>query len=161
MSFLLEKQLRMNIDHQSTVNQAASETSSLSSAANFITSTSDNSANEKSAQVLDELSKDMIQTAGDYIQTEIDICVSDYKILERMNQMVTEKYKNLEKNSTSITNEMKKLNEAYNNLMPLLSQIDDIENAITGLEQSANKLDIYSKKLESKYKQFAEKHLSK
>ena len=151
----------MNIENQSTVNQPSSETSSLSSATNVTASTSDNLASSKNAQILDELSREMIQTAGDYIKTEIDICVSDYKVLERMNQMVTEKYKNLDKNSASITNEMKKLNEAYDNLLPLLSQIDDIENAITGLEQSANKLDVYSKRLESKYRQFAEKHLNK
>jgi biogenesis of lysosome-related organelles complex 1 subunit 2 len=151
----------MNIENQSAVNQPSSETSSLSSATNVTASISDNLASSKNSQILDELSRDMIQTAGDYIKTEIDICVSDYKVLERMNQMVTEKYKNLDKNSASITNEMKKLNEAYDNLLPLLSQIDDIENAITGLEQSANKLDVYSKRLESKYKQFAEKHLNK
>ena len=151
----------MNIENQSAVNQPSSETSSLSSATNVTASTSDNLASSKNAQILDELSREMIQTAGDYIKTEIDICVSDYKVLERMNQMVTEKYKNLDKNSASITNEMKKLNEAYDNLLPLLSQIDDIENAITGLEQSANKLDVYSKRLESKYRQFAEKHLNK
>ncbi len=151
----------MNIENQSTVNQPSSETSSLSSATNVTASISDNLASSKNAQILDELSREMIQTAGDYIKTEIDICVSDYKVLERMNQMVTEKYKNLDKNSASITNEMKKLNEAYDNLLPLLSQIDDIENAITGLEQSANKLDVYSKRLESKYRQFAEKHLNK
>jgi biogenesis of lysosome-related organelles complex 1 subunit 2 len=151
----------MNIENVSAANQSTSETSSLSSAVNFTPSISDNSVNKKNLQVLDELSKDMIQTAGDYIQTEIDICVSDYKVLERMNQMVTEKYKSLDKNSANITNEMKKLNEAYSNLMPLLSQIDDIENAITGLEQSANKLDSYSKKLETKYKQFTEKYLNK
>ena len=151
----------MNIENQITVNQPTSETSSLSSATNVTASISDNLASSKNAQILDELSREMIQTAGDYIKTEIDICVSDYKVLERMNQMVTEKYKNLDKNSASITNEMKKLNEAYDNLLPLLSQIDDIENAITGLEQSANKLDVYSKRLESKYRQFAEKHLNK
>ena len=151
----------MNIENQSTVNQPSSETSSLSSATNVTASISDNFASSKNAQILEELSREMIQTAGDYIKTEIDICVSDYKVLERMNQMVTDKYKNLDKNSASITNEMKKLNEAYENLLPLLSQIDDIENAITGLEQSANKLDVYSKRLESKYKQFAEKHLNK
>jgi len=151
----------MNIENQSTVNQPSSETSSLSSTTNVTASISDTLASSKNAQILDELSREMIQTAGDYIKTEIDICVSDYKVLERMNQMVTEKYKNLDKNSASITNEMKKLNEAYDNLLPLLSQIDDIENAIIGLEQSANKLDVYSKRLESKYRQFAEKHLNK
>ena len=136
-----------------------SDTSSLSSATHIPASTIvDNSQNSINNQILDELSKEMIKTAGDYIQTEIDYCVSDYKVLERMNKMVTEKYKNLDKNSANITSEMNKLNEAYASLLPLLSQIDDVEKCITELEKSANKLDIYSKKLESKYKQFAEKH---
>ena len=136
-----------------------SDTSSLSSAANITAAISDNVQNAKNNQILDELSREMIKTAGDYIQTEIDYCVSDYKILERMNKMVTEKYKNLDKNSANISHEMSKLNEAYATLLPLLSQINDVEKCITELEQSANKLDAYSKKLESKYKQFAEKHL--
>lgn len=119
------------------------------------------SAGKTANQVLDELSKDMIKSTGEYIKGEIDLCISDYKVLEQMNKLVTERYKNLDKNAISITSEMNKLNAAYENIMPLLAQIDDVEKCVTELEQTANKLEVYSKRLENKYKQFAEKHQNK
>ena len=107
---------------------------------------------------LENLSKDMIKSTGDYINGEIDVCIADYKLLEQMNKAVTEKYKNLTKYSSSISSEMDKLNEAYAALMPMLTQIDQVEKCIGDLEESANKLDVYSKKLEAKFKQFSEKN---
>jgi biogenesis of lysosome-related organelles complex 1 subunit 2 len=110
---------------------------------------------------LEHLSKDMIKSTGEYISGEIEMCIADYKLLEQMNRAVTEKYKNLTKYSSSISSEMDKLNEAYAALMPMLSQIDQVEKCVSELEESANKLDSYSKRLEAKFKQFTEKHLSK
>ncbi len=110
---------------------------------------------------LEYLSKDMIKSTGDYINGEIEMCIADYKLLEQMNKAVTEKYKNLTKYSSSISSEMDKLNEAYGNLMPMLLQIDQVEKCIGDLEESANKLDLYSKRLEAKFKQFSEKNSSK
>jgi biogenesis of lysosome-related organelles complex 1 subunit 2 len=89
------------------------------------------------------------------------MCVADYKILEKMNRSVEEKYKNLSSVSGNINIEMEKLNEKYVNLLPLLSQIDEVELCVTELEASAGKLDVYSKKLETKFKQFIEKNNSK
>ena len=110
---------------------------------------------------LEDLSKDMFKTAGDYIKGEIDICVADYNTLERMNKLVIDKYKNLSNLGVNVSNEMTKLNEAYATLVPLLEQIDDVEKCVGELELSANKLDAYTKRLETKYKQFHEKYLSK
>lgn len=114
-----------------------------------------------SKRVLEELSKDMLRSTGDYIKDELEICISDYKTLEQMNKLVAEKYKNLTKHSSGISNEMTKLNDSYSTLLPLLSQIDDVEACVSELEQSALKLDAYSKKLEARFKQFTEKFLSK
>jgi biogenesis of lysosome-related organelles complex 1 subunit 2 len=111
--------------------------------------------------ILEHLSKDMIKSTGDCISGEIEMCIADYKLLEQMNKAVTEKYKNLTKYSSSINSEMDKLNEAYAALMPMLSQIDQVEKCVSELEESANKLDSYSKRLEAKFKQYTEKHLSK
>lgn len=108
-------------------------------------------------KVLEELSKEMIKSTGDYIKGEIDICIADYKMLEQMNKLVTEKYKSLNKNSTNIISEMEKLNEAYLNLTPLLAQIDMVEKSVDELETTASKLDAYSKRLETKFKQFTDK----
>lgn len=107
---------------------------------------------------LEDLSKQMIQSTGDYIKSEIDICIADYQMLEKMNRSVEEKYKILSNVSANISVEMEKLNEQYAHLLPLLAQIDEVETCVGELEQSANKLDQYSKKLETKFKQFVEKN---
>lgn len=119
------------------------------------------SQQDVSKKILEKLSKEMIKSTGDYIKEEIDLSISDYKALEQMNKLVTEKYKNLTKHSSNISNEMNKLNESYATLLPMLSQIDDVEKCVAQLELSAQKLDAYSKKLEAKYKQFTEKFLNK
>ena len=112
----------------------------------------------KNTSVLNELSKEMLKSTGDYVNMEIDICIADYKTLEKMNTVLNDKYKSLADVSSSINVEMTKLNETYTNLKPMLAQIDDLENCVTQLENSANKLEIYSKRLEIKYKQFQEKN---
>lgn len=120
-----------------------------------------NNETSNSDKILQDLSKEMLRSTGDYIKSEIDMCVADYKVLEKMNRSVEEKYKNLSSVSGNINIEMEKLNEKYVNLLPLLSQIDEVELCVTELEASAGKLDVYSKKLETKFKQFIEKNNSK
>lgn len=116
---------------------------------------------EQSSKVLEELSKEMIKTTSEYIKGEIEICAADYKTLEQMNKLVTEKYKQLGKNSSNIIAEMDRLNDSYATLLPMLSQIDDVEKSVEKLESSAAKLDAYSKRLEAKFKQFTDKYLNK
>ena len=114
-------------------------------------------ASESEDELLERLSRQMLESTGEYIRGEIELCVADYKVLEKMNRMVTNRYKGLGPYSKSITEQMTKLNEAYANLQPLLAQIDDVENCLNELEQSANKLDVYSKRLETRYRQYVEK----
>ncbi len=108
-----------------------------------------------------ELSKEMIQKTGDYIKGEVDCCIADYQVLEQINKSIMEKYKTLNSHSTNIDKEMSKLSQAYANLLPLLSQIDNVEKMISDLEISSHKLEQYSKRLESKYKQYAERLATK
>jgi biogenesis of lysosome-related organelles complex 1 subunit 2 len=115
---------------------------------------------KKNNEMMENLSKQMIETAGSYIKSEIDICIADYNTLEKMNKTVTERYNGLNSSSANIINEMNKLNEAYSSLAPLLKQVDDVELCIGELEVSANKLDVYSKKLEARYRQFMDKQHS-
>jgi hypothetical protein len=108
---------------------------------------------------LNVLSEEMLKSTGEYIKGEIDMCIADYKTLEKMNTTVAEKYKSLSTISSSINDEMSKLNETYATLVPMLNQIDDLESCVNQLEQAANKLDAHSKKLEIKFKQFQEKNM--
>lgn len=107
--------------------------------------------------ILPKLTQDMIQSTGDYIKSEVDLCVADYKTLESMNKLVKEKYLNYTTLAEAISNEMVDLNTSFDKLQPFLAQIDEIEKCLGVLEQSASKLDAYSKRLEAKYKQIAEK----
>ena len=43
---------------------------------------------------LEQLAKEMIKNTGNYIQFEVETCINDYKTLEKMNKLVTEKYQN-------------------------------------------------------------------
>jgi len=96
-----------------------------------------------------------------YIKSEVDCCIADYQVLEQINKIITKKYKTLSSHSTNIDNEMSKLSEGYANLLPLLIQIDHVERMIGELEISPHKLEQYSKRLESKYKLFAERVATK
>ena len=74
-----------------------------------------NNETSNSDKILQDLSKEMLRSTGDYIKSEIDMCVADYKVLEKMNRSVEEKYKNLSSVSGNINIEMEKLNEKYAN----------------------------------------------
>ena len=110
---------------------------------------------------LNNLSYEMLKSTGDYIRSEVDIVIADYKTLEKMNQIVSQKYNNLSEISTNINGEMSKLNDTYETLMPMLAQIDELEKCISRLEKSATKLDDYSKRLDTRYRQIQEKYVPK
>jgi biogenesis of lysosome-related organelles complex 1 subunit 2 len=114
----------------------------------------------ESNKIFQHLIKEMLESSGDYVKSEIDLCINDYQTLEKMNRTVTEKYKDLCKHTSIINTEMHKLNDLYTYLIPLLSQINDVEKCVTELEKSASKLENYSKKLETKFKQFSDKYLA-
>jgi biogenesis of lysosome-related organelles complex 1 subunit 2 len=52
----------------------------------------------------------------------------------------------------NIAKGVNQLNDKYRELQPYLDQIDQIGESVARLEQAAFKLDSYSKRLESKYK---------
>lgn len=112
---------------------------------------------ELDKKILEELSREMIKSTGEYIKGELDVCAADYKMLEQMNKLVTDKYRALSGQSGKIITEMDKLNEAYAHLVPLLSQIESVEKSVDELEVTSNKLDAYSKRLEAKFKQFTDR----
>lgn len=115
------------------------------------------SSEAQTAPNLEQLAKEMITNTGNYIEFEVETCVNDYRTLEKMNKQVTERYQKYTDLSKSISNEMIELNQCYDNLYPLLAQVNDIEKCVGDLEQAATRLDAYSKKLEAKYKQFSDK----
>ena len=139
------------------------DTSSISSDLRSLNSeqqASDILIQEESNKIFEHLIKEMIESSGDYIKSEIDTCIADYSTLEKMNRTVIQRYKEVSKHTAEVSAEMIKLNESYAILLPMLSQIDEVEKCVASLEQTTAKLDNYSKRLEAKFKQFTEKYLA-
>lgn len=114
----------------------------------------------ESNKIFEHLIKDMLETSGDYIKGEIDLCIADYETLEKMNRTVADKYKEVSDYTVNIAGQMKKLDDSYAELLPMLSQIEDVKKCVDSLEETTTKLDNYSKRLELKFKQFTERHLA-
>ncbi|XP_067935952.1 biogenesis of lysosome-related organelles complex 1 subunit 2-like [Watersipora subatra] len=102
---------------------------------------------------LSELTKDAFTKVADYLNGELEASTEDYKMLEKINKVSAAKYADLRNIVSNVNSSMQQLDEKYNALRPYISQIDDIELAVNALEQSAYKLDAYSKQLELRYKE--------
>jgi hypothetical protein len=147
-------------NHSGSLNDSASITSELNPSSISSEQQPQEILINESNKIFEHLIKEMLESTGEYIKAEVDTCVADYKALERMNRAVTDKYVDMSKQTGTIRAEMTRLNESYTNLLPMLSQIDDVEKCVDSLEQTTLKLDAYSKKLEQRFKQFAEKYLA-
>ena len=64
---------------------------------------------------LPKLTQDMIHSNGEYIKSEVDLCIADYKSLESMNKLVKERYLNYSNLAEAISNEMVDLNSSFDN----------------------------------------------
>ncbi len=115
------------------------------------------SNNDKAASKLEHYAKDMLANTANYIKSEMETCVADYKTLEHMNRVVTERYVNYADLAKSVSSEMADLNRCYSNLFPLLVNINEIEKAVGELETATVQLDVYSRRLETKFKQYMDK----
>ncbi|CAL1529847.1 unnamed protein product, partial [Lymnaea stagnalis] len=94
-----------------------------------------------------ELCRETFQKTAEYLRGELDGTIEDYKLLERMNKVTMTKYSEMKHIALSISGALKELNDKYKSLQPYLEQIDQIEESVTTLEQTAYSLDQYSKRL--------------
>jgi len=103
-------------------------------------------------QTLEESCDNMVDKITDYLNGELAATSADYKLLENLNKMATEKYTDMSKTTNNLITNMDDINERYKALAPYLQQIDLLEESVLKLEQTAYKLDSYSKQLETKFK---------
>lgn len=101
---------------------------------------------------LEESCDHMIEKIADYLNGELAATSADYKLLETLNKMSIEKYQDMCQTTDSLKGSMEHINERYKLLAPYLKQIDLLEESVLKLEQTAYKLDNYSKQLEVKFK---------
>jgi biogenesis of lysosome-related organelles complex 1 subunit 2 len=99
-----------------------------------------------------DLCREAFRKTAEYLRGELDGTIEDYKLLEKMNQLTTNKYSEMKHIALSISGALNDLSDKYKSLQPYLEQIDQIEESVAALEQAAYNLDIYSKRLENKFK---------
>ncbi|XP_066141782.1 biogenesis of lysosome-related organelles complex 1 subunit 2 [Euwallacea fornicatus] len=116
------------------------------------TSTSSFEALDPHDPNLSRLANTLFSKTSEYLYGELTSTVEDYKLLENMNRATITKYTDMKHIAANVSKSMGELNEKYDSLLPLLQQIDQIEDSVIKLEQAAYKLDAYSKRLEAKFK---------
>ena len=109
---------------------------------------------QPSQETLDDLSRDMFEKVATYFHGELDAAAEDYAVLEKMNRVTTAKYVDMKTTGANIAKALNELNEKYAAIAPQLEQIDQVEESVAQLEEAAQKLDLYSRELEKRWKQF-------
>lgn len=114
----------------------------------------------------------MFSKTSEYLYGELTSTLDDYRLLENMNRATITKYSDMKQIAGNVSKSMVELNEKCKEIknqssinckyyvfgildsaiLPLLQQIDQIEDSVVKLELAAYKLDAYSKRLESKFK---------
>eukprot|EP01113_Clastostelium_recurvatum_P018150 TRINITY_DN2140_c0_g1_i3.p1 TRINITY_DN2140_c0_g1~~TRINITY_DN2140_c0_g1_i3.p1 ORF type:complete len:194 (-),score=58.52 TRINITY_DN2140_c0_g1_i3:36-617(-) len=101
---------------------------------------------------LEEATATMFQNISAYLRGELTATTEDYKLLESMNILATEKYKEMTDTAGGLTAFMQSLQDKYAAIHPYLLQIDNIDKNVLELEKTVNLLDEYTKRLEAKFK---------
>lgn len=101
---------------------------------------------------LSKLAKNLFQKTEVYIANELNAPVQDYKLLEAMNKATSAKYSDMKQIADNLQVATTDLNDKFKDLLPLMQQIDEIDETVDKLEAAAYKLDAYSIALENKIK---------
>ncbi|KAK9870505.1 hypothetical protein WA026_008062 [Henosepilachna vigintioctopunctata] len=116
------------------------------------TSTSSFEALDPHDPNLSRLATSMFNKTAEYLYGELTSSLDDYRLIEEMNHVTTIKYNDMKNIASNVSKSLIELNSKYESIIPLLEQIDHLEDNVTKLEQAAYKLDAYSKRLEAKFK---------
>ncbi|XP_014667779.1 PREDICTED: biogenesis of lysosome-related organelles complex 1 subunit 2-like [Priapulus caudatus] len=103
------------------------------------------------------LCTELFEKLSEYLQGELAMTSEDYRLLEHMNRITKDKYENMTEVAKQVGTSLHQLNDKYRNLKPYLEQIDQLDAAVTDLENTAYQLDAYSKKLEARFKSLEKK----
>lgn len=101
---------------------------------------------------IEESCNNMVEKIAEYLNGELSATSEDYKLLETLNKLTINKYDEMSTSTKTLITKMEEINEKYKLLSPYLTQIELLEESVLKLEQTAYKLDDYSKQLESKFK---------
>ncbi|ALC44280.1 blos2, partial [Drosophila busckii] len=101
---------------------------------------------------LSRMAINMFQKTEEYLQHELNAPLEDYKLLEEMNKATIAKYKDMRQIAENLNVSTNDLCDKFQQLAPLMQQIDEISDTVDKLEAAAYKLDAYSIALENRVK---------
>jgi len=107
----------------------------------------------ESHEILTENTQIMFENLVKYLQGELLVTSSDYKLLHQMNAVTRDKYVEMTRMTSALVGSMTELQEKYKEFAPYLQKIDDIDASVAELERVVLVLDEYTKRLEAKFEQ--------
>eukprot|EP00008_Paramoeba_atlantica_P007007 CAMPEP_0201489110 /NCGR_PEP_ID=MMETSP0151_2-20130828/21029_1 /ASSEMBLY_ACC=CAM_ASM_000257 /TAXON_ID=200890 /ORGANISM="Paramoeba atlantica, Strain 621/1 / CCAP 1560/9" /LENGTH=128 /DNA_ID=CAMNT_0047874591 /DNA_START=6 /DNA_END=392 /DNA_ORIENTATION=- len=116
---------------------------------------------ETDPEKLRELSSKVFENVGDYLNAEFTACSEDFKLLEDMNRVSTEKYAKMADKAVLLGKEMDLIQKKYEEMKPYLQQIDEIDAAVDELQTTVEALDIYTQRLDSRLRDVSQSLASK
>ncbi|XP_067646449.1 biogenesis of lysosome-related organelles complex 1 subunit 2 [Eurosta solidaginis] len=116
------------------------------------TSTSSFEALDPHDPNLSRLATKMFRKTEEYISNELNAPLEDYKLLEEMNKATVAKYADMQQIAENLNVSTNELSIKFQQLVPLMKQIDEISDTVDKLEAAAYKLDAYSIALENRIK---------
>jgi len=122
------------------------------------TSTSSFEALDPHDPQLNHLASLMFTKTADWVSSELESTYDEYSLVQQMNKATASKYSDMQQITGNIARGVHQLNGKYEELQPYLDQIDQIDESVERLYQAAIKLDSYSKRLESKYKELEKRN---
>lgn len=99
---------------------------------------------------LSRIATKMFSNISSFIHSEFTGLTDDYVLLEKMNDVTRTKYEDIQHIISCLNASTTEMNSKLEALGPLLQQIDEIDETVNKLEQSATKLNDYSIELEKK-----------
>merc|ERR1712070_922677 len=104
-------------------------------------------------EAVNEAVHEMFRNIAEYLDGEMEVSSMDYRLLERMNLRAAEKYRDMADHADSLTIAREKMIQKYEEFVPYMEQIDQLDANVAELEKVVGQLDEYTVRLETKFKQ--------
>lgn len=108
--------------------------------------------------VISRLATQLFKRTNDYLQGEMAAGQDYYSLLEEINRLAITKYTDLKNLAMNLNKNMTECNDMYyEQIKPLLQQIDLIEQQVSMMETQTYRLDSYVKQLKARFKDLENK----
>jgi biogenesis of lysosome-related organelles complex 1 subunit 2 len=111
------------------------------------------SADGPTSADLRSLSASAVDAVAAYLRTDLESTLDDYALLENMNRAASAKYVAMKDSAKQVESSFRVLNEREQQLAVHFLELQRIEHTLQSIEDVAYRLDAYSKRLETKFKQ--------